>query len=163
MIEHTPCRSAKPGMGLLCGVWVLREHTSGCTVSPLACPLQRLQRCRPRCMVAVRLSLMWAAGNAETSRGIPTGSVARRWESCRNRLLLRRSRLLSTVLLLPRPPRILAVPNPSSNQRRVRLMRGPAYSDGVWSVRVKLRFETLAPGSFGHPKGTHLEAPTASD
>jgi hypothetical protein len=41
------------------------------------------------------------------------------------------------------------VPNPSSNQRPVRGLRGLAYFDGFWDVRVEPRFETLAAGSFG--------------
>jgi hypothetical protein len=40
-----------------------------------------------------------------------------------------------------------SVPNPSSNPRRVRVLRGPATYDGVYDVRVKAVFETLAPRS----------------
>ena len=49
------------------------------------------------------------------------------------------------------PPRALwktSVPNPSSNQRRVPVLRGPAYDDGGEGVRVKPVFETLAPRSL---------------
>jgi hypothetical protein len=35
--------------------------------------------------------------------------------------------------------------NPSSNPRRLPVLRGPAYYDGVEGVRVKSRVETLAP------------------
>jgi hypothetical protein len=52
----------------------------------------------------VLCSFLLAAGNAETRRGITSGSLFRGREACRNRLLRRGSRLLFMVLLTPRPP-----------------------------------------------------------
>jgi len=57
----------------------------------------------------------------------------------------------------PRSLRKTSVPNPSSNQRRVRVTRDPAYYDGVSVVRVKLGFETLAAGSFAQADSALLE------
>src|SRR5262249_8640654 len=82
---------------------------------------------------------------------VGAGPHSRGQESYRIRPFLRRYSLLP-----PRSLRISSVSNPSSNERRVRLIRA-SLTTAAFGARVKPRCETPAPGSLGHPLSQALQ------
>jgi hypothetical protein len=148
-----------------------RNHSEHLTLSPSTAAEVSLARLgagdsgQPtRCRLAlvttsVLLPVMLAAGKAEIGRGIRCACLSRRRASCRHHVLLRRGSRLFPILL-PRRLRKTSVPNPSSNPHRVWFRRSLVCVAALGGARVKSRFETPAPRSFGHPNGALLEART---